>query len=181
MNKWFKRVLEAFKIVKVPALTHEQQLEIKLNEAKLPENLAWARAQFQGSALDNGDLSLEPVSKLSGEDYLAGYAILYKTQYIGYFTLNESIDKSELKAYIKHVARFCPELFPVKVFEFYNVPQDLYNPYNTTLKLVQVLDLYQDLETDLPIYMIKDVVTNQLETSSHSLFAWHATKVVKVG
>lgn len=181
MFKWFKK-----KVPEVSKLTHAQQLELKLIEASKVENLVWVKSLFQGLPIDNGDLTFKPCSHYINKIYRSEYQILYKNRSIGVIILDKDNppDSKHLNNLVKAAMAFSPELFPVRINEFYNLRTYNYLPIiDQRIEhsiLVQVIEIYLDLETQLPIYLVKTVTTGELKTYSHTDFSQIVTRIQKV-
>jgi hypothetical protein len=168
-------------IPEVLVLSKERSSSLELEKAKLPENLAQARAKFNGSQIDNKELILEPsVYECYNDEVKLCYNVSYRGRGLGRLFL----DHTDVSGFLTVARQNFPELYPVNGGELYNVYTNHYGPYDTsykTARIIQVVEIYLDSKTQLPIYMVKDIITEAKETISHECFAYDSVRVKKIG
>lgn len=126
------------------------------------------KKKLEGTPIHNGDLRLV----LSGL-FKSSATILYKKRKLGTLGLNSGT--SEIQTLVRAAQRFCPELFVVKVSEYYQIRESKNTSY-----LGQVIELYTDNDKQLT-YVVKDLLEGDKRFYTHSQMVDKATRIHKVG
>ncbi len=162
-----------------PKLSIEELLELKKDEAKLPENLAAARAQFVGTILDTQDLRIvgDSYKKYEGlnEDFTSIYGaemqfkVLYQDVNVGVVALVEN--QSHIKSIIQNAKAQIRDLSPVNKGEFYS---------HQELGILQITDMFNDFKCRNWAYIAVSLTTNNKTTITHYQLMTQSYRVEKV-
>ena len=166
--KWFKSL---FKKPSTPGSSREELLALELEKAKLPENLNKARLQFKETILNNGDLQLEPYAlEKDNKTCGFGYKVFYKKKELGSVDLES--DSDTIVSFVLQAQLFCPELFPVKSGEYFNINDN---------QIVKVVEVFIDDKINQMTYILECVCNKSRQQMSHYYMVLSAKKIMKVG
>ena len=126
------------------------------------------KKQLENTPLNNGDLLVKPEGL-----FKTSLEVFYKKQSLG--VLNAKSGASDIRSLIKAAQRFCPELHPVNVSEYYQIKTSAITSY-----LGQVTEIYTNNDKKLT-YVVKDLFTGKLEFYTHFEMVDISTRIYKVG